>query len=220
MTKTLVTRLFDPRQKRVNQLRGGPALELLMRNTIIGAVIEISNLDMYGGVYLSSNGVVFLDLSLAMSQNQISFVSDLVNKHRVMVDVHFPVLDPVAAWAFGDDGVISEDGTHKVIDFWSQPEIQIWVKDLLSRVPVITTPHLDTYKKLLRLNRNVVLLPDVTSKRTALRFCKQFCWAMGLAVSPKLPIRARFNNWIRFNIGWPVIARGVRKNWRDAVTKD
>lgn len=216
MSKLLITRVFNPAHQRANELRGSLALEALMRYTILGRVMEVCSPEPNGLTKFSSNGVVFFDLATAF--NSMEFAERILEDYkRVIVDVHFPVKDPSHAWAAGPDGVIQEDATHQVIEFWSRPDVQSWVNGFLYRVPAITTPHMQTYRKLKGLNPNIFLLPDVTSKRAALRFCKQFCRAIEASQQSDASTLQRIGNWLRFTIGWPALIRELREHLDEAV---
>ena len=217
MSKLLVTRVFNPAHQRVEELRGSRALDLMLEHTVLGAAMEITKPEPDGRTMFSPNGVVFMDLSVAV--NQTAFADDMANRHRLIVDVHFPVLDPIATFAMDMDGVISEDGTHEMINYWSRKDVQDWVKGFLHRVPVLTTPHRSTYHRLRALNRNVVMLPDVNSKKNALLFCKQFCRAMALLKKPDASTMQRIGDRLRLSIGWLAMIHELRKHIGEAVAK-
>lgn len=213
----LLTRAFNPNHKNVDELRGRLALELLLRYTEVGTVLEVVSPDS-NGILLphAGKGLVFLDLGIA--NGNMSFVSDeLVGKYPLIVDVHFPVLDPSSILSLDKDGVISEDKTHESVEFWSRPEVQTWARGVLTQADVLTTPHTDTYIKLIDLNPNVFYLPDVTSEETALGFCKQFLKIFPIAVKPRRSIGERMRDRIILMMAWPAWKRRLREHISEAI---
>lgn len=215
MGKVLLTRFFNPKLAGVDKVRGRRVLELLLEHTDIGAVLEIAQPEADGRIEIRSTGIIFFDVTTA--QNNTEMADDLLGKYRMIVDVHFPAFAPPAIFALDDaTGVIAEDDTHVVKAYYSRPEVQTWLHDFLYRAPVLTTPNKSWQQLLRRVNRNVVVLPDVRSPQTAMEFCKQFCWALILLNKPRVSKLERIGDRARFLLGWRALARQLRPHLKAA----
>jgi hypothetical protein len=200
-TNSLMVGFDRKTHRRVTHLRGWAAFE-----TFSDAGISVRWPVRTGGTMSlkMGPGLLFVDGGAIDNVDTILRTRESIgiNRLRLVVDIHFPLMHPEQIRAFPDGGDwanADEDADEITRAYWTDPKNRNLAFKLIESADAVTTPHLEWAVGLHHFNGNVFVLPDITDLKSAKQFCSIWPQVVAAATGKKLSFmkaRGLISAWV------------------------
>lgn len=174
---------FDPKSDAL-ELRGRAVFKAMADH----GYIELVELDERNALRLT-DGILYVDCG---NPGLLPMVEEMQNTRdvAVIVDVHFPLLQPNKIQALQTD--TAKEGRQEHLDeeareYWTRPENLAAARGLISNADAVTCPWTAWTRGLERYNDGIVVTPDVRDVASASLFYRRWMKALRIACETSRP---------------------------------